>query len=315
MTRWVCCIALALGALAPSVRADELPADSADRKKREAAKRYVDAGLAAQDQGDHETAVELYEKAYALVPHPTLLFNLGQAHRLAKHAALAIEHYRRFLAETTDPRLGDEARAWIAQLEPEVAREREASKAAADRATTDWLAAGGAAVSRPDAGVTAEGAPAKGAPAGGAAVAGQGPAAPAPRAIAPRIVEREVAAPPAEPLGDERATGRRGLRLAGAGVAIAGALAASGGALFGMRARRLSDELSRPGAAYDPARIRGGERAERTMYVLYAAGGAAIATGAVLFVVGRRGAGSSRTARVVPAWSGDAVGLALSGGF
>jgi hypothetical protein len=34
-----------------------------------------------------------------------------------------------------------------------------------------------------------------------------------------------------------------------------------------------------------------------------------------MLVLGRRGAERPRTARIVPAWSGDAVGLALEGGF
>src|SRR5262249_7913055 len=113
---------------------------------------------------------------------------------------------------------------------------------------------------------------------------------------------------------DDRHEGR-GRRIAGAGVAVAGALAAGGGVGFGLRARRLSDELSRPGITYDPARVRSGERAERTVSVPYPAGGGAVWAGGVMFVIGRRGAGDARTARVMPAWSGDAVGLAVSGGF
>jgi tetratricopeptide (TPR) repeat protein len=276
----VCCIALAICAIAPSVRADDAAADSAERKKRDAAKRYVDAGLVAQEQGDHDTAVGLYEKAYALVPHPTLLFNIGQAHRLAKHAALAIEHYQRFLAETTDAKLADEARGWIAQLEAAAESERAAARAAAERAAAARVAAQRAALARAAADDAAE-----------APVQIQAPAASA-----------------------ERHPGRA-LRIAGASVAIAGALAAGGGVAFGLRARRLSDELTDPDTPYDPERFRSGERAERTMYILYAAGGAAIATGAVMFLVGRRGTGSPRTARVVPAWSGGAAGLALTGGF
>jgi hypothetical protein len=50
---------------------------------REAARQLVDEGIAAQDAGDYDTAIARYMRAFALDPHPVLLFNVGQAHRLA----------------------------------------------------------------------------------------------------------------------------------------------------------------------------------------------------------------------------------------
>lgn len=65
---------------------------------KQAAKKLVDAGIAAQNAKDYDGAIELYQKAFALVPHPTLLFNVGQAHRLAGRPGEAIPFYERYLA-------------------------------------------------------------------------------------------------------------------------------------------------------------------------------------------------------------------------
>jgi tetratricopeptide (TPR) repeat protein len=61
-------------------RAVAQPASTAD--KAHVAKQYVDAALAAQNTGDYDIAITLYEKAYQLVPHPVLLFNM--VHRLRR---------------------------------------------------------------------------------------------------------------------------------------------------------------------------------------------------------------------------------------
>src|SRR5215213_8836484 len=83
------------------------PAPAVSPAKRKAAKAYVDAGLAAQEQRDFDGAVQLYQKAYDLVPHPALLFNMGQAHRLAGRRDDALDMYRRYLAEVPTGDLAD----------------------------------------------------------------------------------------------------------------------------------------------------------------------------------------------------------------
>lgn len=76
--------------------ASDAPAAS-DVDKR-AAKKLVDEGIAAQRAKDYDKAIELYQKAFALVPHPILLFDIGQAHRLAGHLEQAVPFYERYLA-------------------------------------------------------------------------------------------------------------------------------------------------------------------------------------------------------------------------
>src|ERR1041384_2466762 len=91
---------LLLGAIAtawiPSV-AQAQPAPTSAAEKTQAAKQYVDAGLAAQNAGDYDAALGFYQKAYALVPHPVLLFDMAQAQRLAGRIEQALALYARYL--------------------------------------------------------------------------------------------------------------------------------------------------------------------------------------------------------------------------
>jgi tetratricopeptide (TPR) repeat protein len=81
---------------------------------REAARKLVNEGIAAQDAGDYDRAVALYMRAFALDPHPVLLFNVGQAHRLDGCPERAASFYERYLA--LEPR-GSQAPAARAALD------------------------------------------------------------------------------------------------------------------------------------------------------------------------------------------------------
>src|SRR5262249_2563816 len=59
-------------------------------------------------------------------------------------------------------------------------------------------------------------------------------------------------------------------------------------AYFGLHARSLSDDLSRPHAVYDPDTIAAGHAADRNFLIASAAGAALVVGGAALYVVGRR---------------------------
>src|SRR5687767_275963 len=91
-----------LGGSLVATRVAEAQPQKVDKQKAKTAKQYVDAGLAAQNDKDYDTAISLYLKAYQLIPHPTLLFNLGQAHRLAGKLADAKTYYEKYLA--ADPK-------------------------------------------------------------------------------------------------------------------------------------------------------------------------------------------------------------------
>jgi tetratricopeptide (TPR) repeat protein len=101
-------------------RALAQPAPTADKTK--VAKQYVDAGLAAQGTGDYDTALTMYSKAYQLVPHPLLIFNMAQAHRLAGHIDQALTLYARYLSEDPNGAQAKTARELVAELKAHKAR-------------------------------------------------------------------------------------------------------------------------------------------------------------------------------------------------
>ncbi len=99
--------------------ADAQPGPSASGPsagERRAARELVAEAIAAHEANDYDRAIELYRKAFALVPHPILMFNIGQAHRLAGRSEQAAVFYRRYLE--LDPK-GPEvaaARAHLARI-------------------------------------------------------------------------------------------------------------------------------------------------------------------------------------------------------
>jgi tetratricopeptide (TPR) repeat protein len=62
------------------------------------ARALYDKGMAHFHLGEYEQAIEKWEAGFRLKPVPEFLYNLAQAHRLAKHPEHAIAFYRRFLA-------------------------------------------------------------------------------------------------------------------------------------------------------------------------------------------------------------------------
>jgi tetratricopeptide (TPR) repeat protein len=108
-------------AAVPLARAEPTPAPagkSDDADKKSLAKEYVKAGIAAQKAGDFDTAITMYGKAYQLMPHPVLIFNSAQAHRLAGHKDRAVAMYKRYLEIAPDGDQAQTARDWIAELDP-----------------------------------------------------------------------------------------------------------------------------------------------------------------------------------------------------
>ena len=95
------------------------------------ARRYVTDGIAAQQEGWFDQAIALYNRAHALAPHPTILFNLGQAHRLKGDKQMALRYYLQFLAVESEGKLFEEAKAWAQALDKEISDEDRASKAEA----------------------------------------------------------------------------------------------------------------------------------------------------------------------------------------
>jgi tetratricopeptide (TPR) repeat protein len=274
----------AIGAVAAPGRALAQSAP-APVDKKQVAKQYVDAGLAAQDSGDYETAITFYLKAYQLVPHPTLLFNMAQAHRLAGHIDQALSLYKRYLSE--DPRGAEASTARQLVSEIETRKADDARKADEARRSDE--------------------------------------ARKSDEARDARAIQVATAAPSADaaadpPVGDVRDTASRVppqpgrlLRIAGLATGAGGAAAVAIGIGFGLHARSLSNDLSRHNAVYDPAKLRAGERANAIAIVGMAGGAALIATGAALYWWGYTQGRARERVSLAPLVLERTAGLIVSG--
>jgi tetratricopeptide (TPR) repeat protein len=103
---------------ATTVDAQPTPAspDSASESQRAEAEQFTDEAIAAQEAQNYDMAIELYKKAYQLVPHPVLLFNIGQTNRLAGNLVQAELFYRRYLERDPDGPYAPMARELIASI-------------------------------------------------------------------------------------------------------------------------------------------------------------------------------------------------------
>jgi iron complex outermembrane recepter protein len=78
------------------------------------ARRYFQQGMALIDQGNLQEGAELLKKAYALRPHPSVLFNIGRAYASAGAIDPAIEYFERYL--DTDPSDSDKVEQTVREL-------------------------------------------------------------------------------------------------------------------------------------------------------------------------------------------------------
>ena len=79
---------------------------------RAEADRHFKAAQAAERAGDFRAAISEYQAAYDAAPHPTVLFNIGNAYERVGEARHAAEFFGRYLAEdaTAEDRAEVEAR-------------------------------------------------------------------------------------------------------------------------------------------------------------------------------------------------------------
>src|SRR5687767_7592731 len=84
--------------------------------ERELAKAHFKRGRAHQDAGAYDLAIAQYQAAYALVPLPELLFNIGQCYRLGGSGDQALVYYERYLEEVPTGGASDDARQHVETL-------------------------------------------------------------------------------------------------------------------------------------------------------------------------------------------------------
>jgi len=244
--------------------------------KAKAAKQYVDAGLAAQNTGDYDTAITFYEKAYELVPHPVLLFNMAQAHRLAKRDERALELYKKYLAADPKGAQAKTASEIVAEIEAKLAATKAAEQAEAARA--EEQAKKDAAAARP---VEVRSAP-------------------------------EPARPGAEPPPSPGSPGKT-LRIAGIGVGAVGVVGVGVGIVFGLKARSISDELSELHGVYSKDKEDDGKRANAFAIAGLVGGTVLVAAGVTLYWRGHVAKGRAERVAVTPMIGDQMAGFAVSG--
>jgi hypothetical protein len=93
-----------------------LPATAHADERSEALQHY-EKGRRAFDLGAYEEAAAEYASAYRIRDDPALLYNLGQAQRLANHPVEALRSYRMFLIRVPDAANRDEVERKIAELQ------------------------------------------------------------------------------------------------------------------------------------------------------------------------------------------------------
>jgi len=103
--RWFAAAALIVATAAPIARADD---------RKDAAGLHFAAAQAAENRGDWKTAIEEYERAYKLAPHPSVLFNMAQNHEKLDHFHQAADLFRDYLRDAPD---ADDRRAVEQRIE------------------------------------------------------------------------------------------------------------------------------------------------------------------------------------------------------
>jgi len=266
---------IATTAIAGRVAAQSTPTPTPRSGDRDAARQYVDAGIKAQEAGDYRMAFAYYEKAYQIVPHPLLIFDMAQASRLAGDTDKALALYERYLVEDPDGAKAADARALVADLQ---ARAAEGSSDVGDMQRTDKPRTAGAQRAT---------------------------------RLAPPVRVAEEETPPGRDPSDAAApSSGRNLRWAGIATIAVGAASLAIGAGFAVRAHTLAEDVSR---MYYPDMARAGRRADVIAVTGLGAGAVLVAVGGALCWWAHHRAEPATSITLAPMVSGRGAGLVVSG--
>jgi len=228
-------------------------AEGDDSAARQAAREHYRKGSVAYELGHYDVAVSEYEAAYQAFNEPTLLYNLGQAHRLAKHFADALHFYRMYLIKVPDAANRAEVEAKIGSLQAALAQAPAPPVVPKRAAATD----------------------------------------PTPTAAPTTKAEEAPAASAPPPVATEDRAKARTLKVSGLVVGIVGLGLVGGGIGVGLIAKKAGDDISAADTnhqPFDPAKYSTYQNDQIVAGVLIGVGAAAVVTGTVLAIVGvRRG--------------------------
>lgn len=239
-------------AVAASAAAQPKPPDASSASKTDDAKRLYDEGLKHYNLGEYDAAIEKFKAAYAISSAPGLLFNIAQSYRLKKDYEQASNFYLTYLRLKPDaPNRSD-----VEQRIDEMAKLLEEQKTLARMPPSGTVP--------PEGGSTPN----------------------VHQAKDPNVTVNLVS-PPAEHEG-----GGGSLTTAGYATAGAGAALVITGVVFGQMAKGAEqdlDKLSTNMGTWTQAqqdKYDAGKRDNTIAVISFIAGGAAIATGATLWVLG-----------------------------
>lgn len=263
--------------------------------KRKVARQYVEAGQAAQESHDYDTAITFYQKAFDLLPHPTLIFDIAQCHRLAGRLDPALSLYRRYLTEVSTGPEAQTARKLIAEIEAaKAARPRKADEAGAEPARQAEAGPPAIAARKPDVSPMAD---------------DPHPAAAAPSPASPP--QPEALASPS-PVDAGAAYPGRTTRIAGVAISAAGLLALAIGTGYGVRALSISDQLSQPHAPFHQSDYDRGQRDGQIATAALIGGGALIVVGGALTWFGFRHPPSTDRIAIAPLAAPGFAGIVVA---
>ncbi|MFN0252332.1 MAG: hypothetical protein ACKV2T_35985 [Kofleriaceae bacterium] len=253
-------------------------AQSTPQQKQQAGDLVKQAITKSQNK-DHEGAIELYLKAYAIVPLPTLLSNIGTEYQSAQKPVEALKYFCLYLEKEPTGSL---------------------TGYATSQAKSIYFLLGGKNVDEKD--------------------VCNAPVTPALTTTNPTSDPNPTTTDPM-PITDKPASDPgTGFKIAGYAAGGAGLLALGVGFYFGSEAQKISDDITdhtdttvawRDDIKEYEAQ---GQRAENLQIAFLVAGGALLAGGAVLYLMGRSKK-SSESMVLTPTATAQSAGVALSGAW
>ncbi|HEY2745656.1 MAG TPA: hypothetical protein VGL86_13570 [Polyangia bacterium] len=261
-------------------------ADDADVRRQ--AREHFQKGTTAYELGHFDVAVTEYEAAYSLVNEPSLLFNLGQAHRAAGHSETALRMFRMYLMKVPDTTHRAEVEAKIAALTSAIEQEHKEHPATAPVPVETPPTAPPPTAPAETTTTTTAPTPA--------------PMTPTPSVSAPADVTA--------PAGHARTFKIAGIVTAAAGVGLVAA-----GIACGVLAKNAADSISSADAnhqPYDPSKYSTYHNDLIASGVLIGVGAAAAVTGTVLAIIGVRRGHAAMALQVTPQLSPAHAGLSAT---
>jgi tetratricopeptide (TPR) repeat protein len=99
--------------------------------QKDEVKLHYQRATRAYDLQKYQEAIEEYQKAYEISGDPPMLYNIGQAYRLADQPGEAVRYYRRFLQRMPNARNREDVERKIADQEKLIEERRKAAAAVA----------------------------------------------------------------------------------------------------------------------------------------------------------------------------------------